>query len=151
MTKMASECLRECRKRVHDDAFEAQVAAHLAAPLLSGSLNKLKGDQRPVGIFLRRVLFRYVAMGLSRLLEAPGTGRTGVTASIASLLHMGKREGILDKRQIQHFTSEFEKIKSRPDREDLVKSLRALRTSAAKLAAIPAGESPANRRVQSLL
>jgi hypothetical protein len=100
-----------CRKLVDDDAFEAQIAAHIATPLISGELSKLKRDRYWVGVFLRRALVRYLAIVLSRLLEKPGEGSTGVTASISSLLDMAKSEGVLDKRQIRHFTSEFKKIK----------------------------------------
>ena len=73
---------------------------------------------------------RYLAIVLSRLLEKPGEGSTGVTASISSLLDMAKSEAVLDKRQIQHFTSEFKKIKAAAAKGeyDLVNALRKLRT-----------------------
>ena len=129
MTKAASEQFCTCRKFVHDDAFEAQITARMATPLLSGAVNKLKGDYHPVGIFLRRALTRYLAITLSRLLDKPGKGRTGETASIASLLDMAKSERILDKRQIQHFISNFETVKVGAAQEeyDMVQALRDLR------------------------
>jgi hypothetical protein len=130
MTKAPSERFCACRKLVDDDAFEAQIAAHMATPLISGELSKLKRDRYWVGVFLRRALMRYLAIVLSRLLEKPGEGSTGVTASISSLLDMAKSEAVLDKRQIQHFTSEFKKIKAAAAKGeyDLVNALRKLRT-----------------------
>jgi len=67
-----------CRKLVFDDALEAQLAAEMATPLLGGELTKIK-DHYPVGIFLRRSLTRYLSLVLSRLLDKPEQGRTGVT------------------------------------------------------------------------
>jgi hypothetical protein len=127
MTKTPSERFNTCRKLVHDDAFEAQLAAEMATPLISGALTKMK-DHYLTGVFLRRVLTRYLGLVLSRLLDKPENGRTGVTASIASLLEMAEDEGILSSTQIQSFISEFEKIKVHAGAEyDLVRALRDLR------------------------
>ena len=42
--KATSEKLRTCRELVHDDAFEAQIALHMATPLLKNALKELKLD-----------------------------------------------------------------------------------------------------------
>ena len=89
MITTPSEQFKTCRKLVHNDAFEAQLAAKMAAPLIRGELNKMQ-DHYSVGLFLRRAITRYLGLVVSRLLEKPGGGGTGITASIASLLEMHK-------------------------------------------------------------
>jgi AbiU2 len=129
--KATSEKFRRCRERVHDDAFEAQIALHMATPFLNNDLEALKLDYlRTSGIFLRRSLVRYLALALYRLLDKPNDGgRTGITASISSLLGMAQSEGVLSKEQCQKLTSEIEEIKtSAAEAEyDLVQALRDLR------------------------
>jgi hypothetical protein len=53
MTKTPSPQFNTCRKLVHDDAFEAQLAAEIATPLLSGALTKMT-SQYSVGVFLAK-------------------------------------------------------------------------------------------------
>src|ERR1700756_4764647 len=126
MPKSTSPRFQECRKLVHEDAFEAKLAAETAIPLISGLL---MGEHRAVGIFLRRVLMRYLSLVLSRLLDEARNGRTGITASIPSLLEMTREETILSQTQLQHFDSAFEKIKANAGHQgsDLPKALRDLR------------------------
>jgi len=109
--KATSEKFRACRERVHDDAFEAQIALYMVAPLLKNALNELKLDYlRDSGLFLRRALVRYLALGLCRLLDKPNdSGKTGMTASISSLLVMA--EGVLGEDQIQKLTWIWRKSK----------------------------------------
>jgi hypothetical protein len=111
MPKSTSPRFQECRKLVHEDAFEAKLAAETAIPLISGLLSEM-GEHRAVGIFLRRVLMRYLSLLLSRLLDESRNGKTGITASIPSLLEMTREETILSQTQLQHFDSAFEKIKA---------------------------------------
>lgn len=128
MAKTPSEKFNTCRKLVHNDAFEARLATEMAAPLISGELDKMTGHYA-VGQFLRRVLTRYLSLVVSRLLEKPGQGGTGVTASIASLLEMAQDEAILSSTEIQRFLSEFDTLKTQATKGeyDLVRSLRELR------------------------
>jgi hypothetical protein len=125
MTKTPSEGFNICRKLVHEDAFEAQLAAEMATPLLSGGLI----NHHSVGLFLRPALTRYLGLVLSRLLDKPDQGRTGVTVSIASLLEMARDEKVLSDTQVQRFASDFEKIKGDAAQGDynLVSALRELR------------------------
>jgi hypothetical protein len=83
MAKSPSDKFNTCRKLVCEDAFEAQLAAKMAIPLLGGALPKMT-NHYSVGVFLRRALTRYLGLVLSRLLDKPENGRTGMTASIAS-------------------------------------------------------------------
>lgn len=128
MNKTPSEQFNTCRKLVCDDAFEARLAAEMATPLLSGGLAKMN-DHYSVGVFLRRSLTRYLGLIVSRLLEKPGQGPTGTTASIPSLLEMAQNEEILNKNQVQRFFSDFETIKAQATNGeyDLVRALRDLR------------------------
>jgi hypothetical protein len=128
MPKSTSSRFQECRKLVHEDAFEAKLAAETAIPLISGLLSEM-GEHRAVGIFLRRVLMRYLSLLLSRLLDESRNGKTGITASIPSLLEMTREETILSQTQLQHFDSAFEKIKANAGHQgsDLPKALRDLR------------------------
>jgi AbiU2 len=128
MPKSTSPRFQECRKLVHEDAFEAKLAAETAIPLISGLLSEM-GEHRAVGIFLRRVLMRYLSLVLSRLLDESRNGRTGITASIPSLLEMTREETILSQTQLQHFDSALEKIKANAGQQgsDLPKALRDLR------------------------
>ena len=69
-------------------------------------------------------------MDLYGLLDKPNEkGKTGVTASIESLLEMARSEDILSDQQIKAFTAELEKIKAGgPSGEyDLVQAIRDLR------------------------
>lgn len=126
-----SEKFHACRVLVHDDAFEAQIALHMVAPLLKNVLRELSLKYLYEGsVFLRRSLTRYFALVLCRLLDKPNaSGRTGTTASISSLLEMAKSENVLSNDQIQKFSSEFEKIKAdaAQGQYDLVQALRDLR------------------------
>jgi hypothetical protein len=100
----------------------------MATPLLGGALPKMT-DHYSVGVFLRRALTRYLGLVLSRLLDKPENGRTGMTASIASLLDMAQAEAILSGAQVESFVSKFETIKTNAAKEeyDLVTALRELR------------------------
>lgn len=122
---------QECRKLVYDDAFEGRVTADLAIPLLGNVPNEMKTKYLyDVAIFLRRILTRYLALVMCRLLEKPNdSGKTGVTASIASLLEIIRDEALLDAKTIDDLCAEFERIKNgAADGEyDLVKSLFGLR------------------------
>jgi hypothetical protein len=104
----------------------------MVLPLLKNALRELKVDYlHDSGIFLRRALTRYLALALFRLIDKPNeSGKTGVTASISSLLEMAESEGVLDLDQIRKFTSDFEKIKTDAGEGeyDLVQALRDLRT-----------------------
>lgn len=130
MNKTTSDRFRICRRLVRDDAFEAQIAVHMAMPLLNApGLDKLR-DHYASGVFLRRALTRYIALVLCRLLERPEKGQTGETASIASLLDMANSERILEQDRVQKFISDFDKVKAQAaDKEyDMVRALRDLRT-----------------------
>jgi hypothetical protein len=130
--KVGSEKFQACRKLVHDDAFEAKIASHMVLPLLQNALKEMKTKYLSgSGIFLRRALTRYLALVLCRLLENPNdSGKTGVTASIASLLKATETEALLTQEKIGQLRSKFEKIKAdAADGEyDLVKALRDLRS-----------------------
>jgi hypothetical protein len=131
MNNTPSETFSRCRARVHDDAFEAQIALLMAAPLLNNDLDALAIDYvRKSSIFLRRALVRYLTLALFRLLDKPNErGRTGITVSISGLLEMAKAENVLSDTQYRQLTSEIETIKSSgADGEyDLVQSIRDLR------------------------
>jgi hypothetical protein len=130
--KCGSDTFQACRKLVHDDAFEAKIARHMVTPLLQNALKEMKTKYLyDSGVFFRRAITRYFALISCRLLEKPNErGKTGVTASIASLLDMAETEALLTQEKIVNFRSEFEKIKAdAADGEyDLVKSLHDLRT-----------------------
>ena len=144
MTKTPSKQFNTCRKLVFDDALKARLAAEMATPLLGGELTKIKGHY-PVGIFLRRSLTRYLSLVLSRLLDKLEEGRTGITASIASLLEMAHNERILSGIKIQRFVSDFDKIKTHAaqGQYDLVSALRGLRNIHLAHKLIP-WENPSN-------
>jgi hypothetical protein len=131
MNNTPSETFSRCRARVHDDAFEAQIALLMAAPLLNNDLDALAIDYvRKSSIFLRRALVRYLTLALFRLLDKPNErGRTGITVSISGLLEMAKAENVLSDTQYRQLTSEIETIKSSgADGEyDLVQSIPDLR------------------------
>ena len=130
MNKTTSDRFSTCRRLVRGDAFEAQIGAHMATPLLNTrGLEKL-GEHYASGVFLRRALTRYIALVLCRLLEKPERGQTGETASIASLLDMANSERILGQDQVQTFTSNFDKVKAEAANKeyDLVQAFRDLRT-----------------------
>lgn len=104
----------------------------MVTPLLQNVLKEVKTKYLEVsGVFLRRAMTCYLALISCRLLEKPNPdGRTGITASIASLLDMAGTEGLLTPDDTKKLRSEFEKIKAdAADGEyDLVKSLNDLRT-----------------------
>jgi hypothetical protein len=130
MNKPTSDRFRICRRLVRDDAHEAQIAMHMAMPLLQARGVDELGKHYAPGAFLRRALARYIALILCRLLERPDQGYTGETASIASLIDMAKSERILQQDQVQSFTSDFDRVKAEAaDKEyDMVRALRDLRT-----------------------
>jgi hypothetical protein len=130
MNKPTSDRFRICRRLVRDDAHEAQIAMHMAMPLLQARGVDELGKHYAPGVFLRRALARYIALILCRLLERPDQGYTGETASIASLIDMAKSERILQQDQVQLFTSDFDRVKvETADKEyDMVRALRDLRT-----------------------
>ena len=131
MHKSPSERFSLCRERVHDDAFEAQLALLMVAPLLNNDLDALTVDYvHKSGIFLRRALTRYVTLALFRLLDKPNdSGRTGITVSIYSLLEMAKAESVLSDAQYRNLVTEIEIIKTSgaEGEYDLVQSIRDLR------------------------
>jgi hypothetical protein len=130
--KMAtSQNFETCRSRVHDDAFEAQLALHMVTPLLGNTLKEFKLEYlHKSGVFFRRALVRYLTLALYRLLDKPNDkGPTGITVSIASLLGMAKSEGVLAEAEITRLTAEIEKIKAdgANGEYDLMQSIRDLR------------------------
>jgi hypothetical protein len=139
--KSTSEKFNACRDLVHDDAFEVEITLHMATPLLKNALQELKLDYLyNSGIFLRRALTRYLALVLFRLLDKPNdSGKTGVTASISSLLEMAKSEGALSDAQIQSFAADIEKIKAdaAQGQYNLVQTLRDLRNTQVAHSLIP--------------
>ena len=61
--KLTSDKLRACRDRVHDDAFEAQIALQMVEPLLGNTLKLLEVRYLyDSALFLRRALVRYLAL-----------------------------------------------------------------------------------------
>ncbi|MCK1383650.1 hypothetical protein [Bradyrhizobium sp. 21] len=108
-----SDKFKECRLRVHDDAFEARLAQHIMGPILS-RLNEVSVDYiYEPSIFLRRSMVRYLVLALYRLLDKPNEkGATGVTASIQSLLEMARSEDILLPEQLAALERDFEKVKA---------------------------------------
>jgi hypothetical protein len=64
MTRPSSKRFSACRKLVHDDAFEGQLATHMVTPLLSKAMREQKPDYHLCGIFLRRALMRYLGSAL---------------------------------------------------------------------------------------
>jgi hypothetical protein len=127
-----SEKLHACRRLVHDDAFEAQITLDMVKPLLENAPEAMPiGYLSQSGIFFRRVLTRYLALVLWRLLDRPNeSGHSGITASIASLLGMARSEGVLDQAQIEKFSLDLGAIKDQAAgaEYDLVKALADLRT-----------------------
>jgi hypothetical protein len=128
MAKTTTQRFQDCRKLVHEDAFETKLAAEIATPLLSGQLSKI-GDHYDVGVFFRRMSTRYLSLVLSRLLDKPQNGQTGITASIASLIEMAQAETVLSSTEIQNFIAMFDKIKAAAAQElyNLPEALRDLR------------------------
>jgi hypothetical protein len=53
MTTTPSERFNACRKLVHEDAFETQLAATMVTPVISGTLTRMR-NHYSVGLFLRR-------------------------------------------------------------------------------------------------
>jgi hypothetical protein len=126
----SSDTFKECRLRVHDDAFEARLAQHTVKPVLQNMENIKVDYVYQTSIFLRRSMARYLVLALYRLLDKPNEkGSTGVTASIASLLEMARSEDVLSRRQVNKYTTEFEKIKTDGawGEYDLVQAIRDLR------------------------
>jgi hypothetical protein len=129
-TVVLSDKFRECRIRVHDDAFEARLAQHMVGPIL-GKMTQIKVDYiYQSSLFLRRSTVRYLVLALYRLVDKPNeTGKTGVTASIESLLDMARSEDVLSGQQIDKYGADFEKIKADGawGEYDLVQAIRDLR------------------------
>jgi hypothetical protein len=129
-TVSVSEKFKECRSRVHDDAFEARLAERMVGPIL-GRMTEIKADYvYQTSLFLRRSIVRYLVLALYRLLDKPNErGKTGVTASIESLLEMARTEDVLSGQQLDQFARDFEKIKTdgAQGEYDLVQAIRDLR------------------------
>jgi hypothetical protein len=129
--RTTSEKFDRLRALVHDDAFEARIALSMCSPLLESALREMRVEHlHASALFMRRALVRYLALALCRLLEAPNeTGRTGITASIPSLLATAKDEGVLSEREVDSYRADFERMKkAAADGEyDLVRALRDLR------------------------
>jgi AbiU2 len=129
-TVALSDKFKECRLRVHDDAFEARLAQHMIKPLIQ-DMGRIKVDYvYQSGVFMRRSLARYHVLALYRLLDKPNEkGSTGITASIASLLEMARAEDVLSGHQIDRYSAEFEKIKADGawGEYDLIQAIRDLR------------------------
>jgi hypothetical protein len=129
--KAGSEDLRACRKLVRDDALEVQISLNMAAPLLKNFLREAKLKcVLDAGLFLRKALVRYLTLALYRLLDKPNQmGKTGITASIASLLQMAESEGVLTKEATKKLATEIDKIKAdcAGGEYDMVKAIIALR------------------------
>jgi hypothetical protein len=141
---------RACRTLVHDDAFEAILTIHMVTPLLKdGDLASLRREEYlyQSGLFFRRSLTRYLALILCRMLDKPNEkGASGVTASIASLLEMAEKDGVLNQSQVGQLTQDFEKIKANAQREyDLIKALRNLRNIQVAHSLIPHEDDPTDQ------
>jgi hypothetical protein len=108
-----SDKFKECRIRVHDDTFETRLAQNMVSPALS-KMNQIKVDYvYQASLFLRRSIVRYLVLALYRLLDKPNEkGKTGVTASIESLLEMARTEDVLSGQQVDKYVRDFEKIKA---------------------------------------
>jgi hypothetical protein len=145
-TASLSDKLKECRLRVHDDAFEARLAQHMVEPVL-GKMTQIKVDYiYESSLFLRRSIVRYLVLALYRLLDKPNEqGKTGVTASIESLLDMARSEDVLSGEQIDKHSADFEKIKAEGawGEYDLVQAIRDLRNIQVAHSLIP-HEDPTN-------
>ncbi len=135
-----SEKFRECRSRVHEDAFEARLAQHMIGPIL-GRLNEVKVDYvYQTSLFLRRSIVRYQVLALYRLLDKPNEkGKTGITASIESLLDMARSEDVLSAQQLDKYIRDFAKIKTdgAQGEYDLVQAIRDLRNTQVAHSLIP--------------
>ncbi|WP_377829296.1 hypothetical protein ACFKHW_04265 [Bradyrhizobium lupini] len=85
----------------------------MVEPLL-GKMTQIKANYiYQTSLFLRRSIVRYLVLALYRLLDKPNEkGKTGVTASIESLLEMARSEDVLSGQQVDQFTRDFEKIKT---------------------------------------
>jgi hypothetical protein len=97
--------------RVKDDAFELIVAVKIVEPLLS---NEPKTD---VPKFLRRILSRYAVLGVTRLMAPIGTGRTGTTASLKSLLQLAGSENILPAEFIEDMNARVSNLETEFEHE----------------------------------
>jgi hypothetical protein len=102
--------LEAYRKRVKDDAFELLLTMKVVEPLLS---RQLYSETEPVEMYLRRILTRHLVLNLTRLLEKISNGKTGVTASIASLALLAKAEGVLNEAAHVDILSRLNTIENR--------------------------------------
>jgi hypothetical protein len=135
-----------CRKRVHDDAFEAMLTTHMVTPLLNDLASFPNEDVYKIALFLRRSLTRSLALLLWKMLDKPNErGRTGVTASIGALLEMAGRDQLLNENQLRELTDRFEQIKVRAQASgSLIEALTDLRTIHVAHSLVP-HEDPANQ------
>jgi hypothetical protein len=110
------------RSRVKDDAFELIVAVKIVEPLLSGDL------ETGVPTFLRRILSRYAILGITRLMAPIGTGKTGTTASLRSLLQLSGEANKLSADFIGSIKARIAKLETEFEREGFtLKDLTHLR------------------------
>jgi len=101
------------RTRVKDDAFELIVAVKIVEPLLSSNL------ETSVPTFLRRVLSRYAILGVTRLMAPIGTGKTGTTVSLRSLLQLAGSANILSPEFIASIKARISKLETEFEHEGL--------------------------------
>ena len=110
------------RSRVKDDAFELIVAVKIVEPLLTGNM------ETGVPTFLRRILSRYAILSVTRLMAPIGTGRTGTTASLRSLLHLAGESCILPVDFIGSINVKIAKLETEFERDGFtLKDLNHLR------------------------
>jgi hypothetical protein len=103
--------LEDHRTRVNDDAFELIVAVKIIEPLLSNNI------EAGVPMFLRRILSRYAILDVTRLMAPVGTGKTGTTASLRSLLHLAESENILSPEFIAKIKARLSKLEGEFEHE----------------------------------
>jgi hypothetical protein len=90
--------LDELRKHVLDDAIELIEVLGVVTPLVTAA------DVRdPAKLLLRRLLARHVILVLTRLHAPAGTGRSGVTASIDSVLNAAAGSSLLSTTAADQF------------------------------------------------
>ncbi len=98
----------QIRKRVTDDPFELMAVVGLVTPLVTGECQSPSAPQ----LLMRRVLSRHVVLVLTRLHAKPGTGRSGVTASIETLLKALAKSSLLPAGKIDGFRARREQLLS---------------------------------------
>lgn len=88
----------DLRSHVLDDAAELMETLGIVTPLVTTS-----NVTAPAQLLLRRLLARHAILVLTRLHAVPGTGRSGTTASIDSVLDAAGRCSLLSVSEITCF------------------------------------------------